>query len=47
MYWGDVPVKKVFRTNVLEDDGEELTIEDKSIEITVKAFEVVTLRLQL
>jgi alpha-mannosidase len=46
--WGKIPVKQVFVTNLLEDDGDELKIaEDESVEITVRVFEVMTLRLQL
>jgi alpha-mannosidase len=46
-----LPVKKVYKTNVLEDDGEELECWGKDgqckIDIEVRAFEVITLRLQL
>ena len=47
--WGKLPVKKVTKVNVLEDDLEEVSIAsgDNSVTIEVKAFEVVTLRLQL
>jgi alpha-mannosidase len=46
--WGDIPVKKVYKTNVLEDDGEELKIiKGQGVEIEVRAFEVATYRLQL
>jgi len=46
--WGDLPVKKVTVTNVLEDDGEELKIVDKNaVDIDVRAFEVYTVRLHL
>ncbi|KAI9710122.1 MAG: Alpha-mannosidase 2C1 [Bogoriella megaspora] len=45
--WGEVPVGKVYRTNLLEDDEEEIEIEDGSIGFEVRAFEVVTFRLQL
>lgn len=41
-------VKKVFKTNILEDDGEEIKIDkDGAFSITVKPFEVATYRLQL
>ncbi|KAI2629734.1 glycoside hydrolase family 38 protein [Hypoxylon sp. NC1633] len=41
-------VKKVFKTNVLEDDGDEIELDkDGAFSITVKPFEVVTYRLQL
>jgi alpha-mannosidase len=40
-------VKKVFRTNILEDDGEELKLKDGAFSITLKPFEVATFRLQL
>ncbi|PQE27187.1 putative alpha-mannosidase protein [Rutstroemia sp. NJR-2017a WRK4] len=40
-------VKRVWKTNLLEDDGEELKIEKGKIDITLKPFEVGTYRLQL
>ena len=42
-----LPVKKVMRTNILEDDGAELQIGDDDAEISLRAFEVATYRLQL
>lgn len=50
-----LPVKKVFKTNLLEDDLEELEFQEvevngettKEIELVLRAFEVVTVRLQL
>ncbi|KAF2234544.1 glycoside hydrolase family 38 protein [Viridothelium virens] len=45
--WGALPVRKVWRTNLLEDDEVEVPTKDKSIEVQVRAFEVVTWRLQL
>src|ERR1700712_5871798 len=46
--WGKIPVKNVYVTNLLEDDGEELKIsKDQTVDVTVRAFEVLTLRLQL
>ncbi|OCT50955.1 Alpha-mannosidase [Cladophialophora carrionii] len=45
-----LPVKKVYETNVLEDDGEEVEMSGKnkiSIAIELRAFEVKTFRLQL
>ncbi|KKY26012.1 putative alpha-mannosidase [Diplodia seriata] len=45
--WGKVPVKKAFKTNLLEDDGEELDVEDGGVEVELRAFEVATFRLQL
>ena len=52
IYWNDkiVPVKKVTRTNLLEDDLSEVELigpEHKSINIKLRAFEVATFRLQL
>lgn len=47
------PVKKVWKTNVLEDDEEELELNSQSaegvvsIDIELRAFEVATFRLQL
>jgi len=40
-------VKKVWKTNVLEDDEEELKIEGGKVNITLRPFEVATYRLQL
>lgn len=43
-----LPVKKVYKTNVLEDDLEELKIRSKNhIDIELRPFEVATYRLQL
>ena len=45
-----LPVKKVYETNVLEDDGEEVEFSGKNkitIPIELRAFEVKTFRLQL
>jgi alpha-mannosidase len=40
-------VKKVWKTNILEDDEDELTIEKGKINITLRPFEVATFRLRL
>jgi alpha-mannosidase len=40
-------VKKVWKTNILEDDEDEITIEEGKINITLRPFEVATFRLQL
>lgn len=40
-------VKKVWKTNLLEDDGEVMEIKDKEVRIELRAFEVATFRLQL
>jgi alpha-mannosidase len=40
-------VKKVFKTNILEDDEEEYKIEDGKVEVKLRPFEVATFRLQL
>jgi len=47
--WGDIPVKKVWKTNLLEDDLDDLKMEGSrdGIEIELRAFEIVTYRLQL
>lgn len=47
--WGVIPVKKAWKTNVLEDDLEEIKIESsgEGIEIELRPFEVATYRLQL
>ncbi|KAF1989593.1 glycoside hydrolase family 38 protein [Aulographum hederae CBS 113979] len=55
--WGGLPVKRVWKTNLLEDDGEEMEVLEEwgremgmgkvgSVEIEVRAFEVATFRLQ-
>ena len=40
-------VKKVWKTNILEDDEEEYKIEKGKVAITLRPFEVATFRLQL
>jgi len=40
-------VKKVWKTNILEDDEEEVKIENGKVDITLRPFEVATFRLQL
>lgn len=40
-------VKKVWKTNLLEDDEEELVIVGGKVEISLRPFEVATFRLQL
>ena len=40
-------VKNVTKTNVLEDDEGEIGLEDGGFDIVLRAFEVVTFRLQL
>lgn len=47
--WGVLPVKKVTKCNVLEDDEDEIQIASngKGVEIEIRAFEVATFRLQL
>lgn len=46
-----LPVKRVWKCNVLEDDGEELQVqslpEGVAVDIELRAFEVATYRLQL
>lgn len=50
-----LPVRKAFQTNILEDDGEEIDVvisqkggkKVANIEVTIRAFEVVTLRLEV
>ena len=45
---GDVlPVMKVAKVNLLEDDGEEMKFEEGKCRIELRAFEVATFRLQL
>jgi alpha-mannosidase len=47
--WGVLPVKKVTKCNVLEDDEDEIQItsDGKGVEIEIRVFEVATFRLQL
>lgn len=47
--WGNIPVKNAWKTNVLEDELEEIKIHSsgEGIEIELRAFEVATYRLQL
>jgi alpha-mannosidase len=47
--WGDLPVKKAVIVNLLEDDLRKLDLssDGKGVQIVVRAFEVLTLRLQL
>lgn len=40
-------VKRAWKTNILEDDGEEVKIEQGKMAVTLKPFEVATFRLQL
>lgn len=40
-------VKKVWKTNILEDDGEVVQFEEGKIKIVLRPFEVATFRLQL
>ncbi|KAI1756730.1 glycoside hydrolase family 38 protein [Xylaria castorea] len=40
-------VKKVFKTNALEDDGDEIDIKDGKFSVALRPFEVATYRLQL
>jgi alpha-mannosidase len=40
-------VKKVWKTNIFEDDGEVVKFENGKVDITLKPFEVATYRLQL
>ncbi|KAI9866465.1 MAG: Glycoside hydrolase, 38 vacuolar alpha mannosidase [Trichoglossum hirsutum] len=42
-----LPVKRVWKTNVLEDDLEEIKVENGEVEIELRAFEVATFRLQM
>ncbi|KAL6715849.1 Glycoside hydrolase, 38 vacuolar alpha mannosidase [Lecanora helva] len=45
---GELEVQRVWKCNLLEDDGEELAIgEEGEVEVELRAFEVATFRLQL
>lgn len=45
---GDVlPVTKIAKVNLLEDEGEEVGFEDGKCKVELRAFEVATFRLQL
>lgn len=45
--WGQIPVRRAFKCNLLEDDLEEFKIKDDGMDIELRAFEVVTYRLVL
>ncbi|KAB8606269.1 hypothetical protein FH972_025898 [Carpinus fangiana] len=47
LHFGELPVKKVVKCNVLEDDGEEVGIKDGGVVVQLRAFEVLTLRLSV
>ena len=47
LQWGELPVKKAWRCNLLEDDLDEMEVGDKGMDIEVRPFEVVSFRLQL
>jgi alpha-mannosidase len=40
-------VKKAWKTNVLEDEGEEIQVEEGGIRILLRPFEVATFRLEV
>jgi len=50
-----LPVKKAFQTNILEDDGDEIDVvvsqragkRTANIDVTLRPFEVATLRLEI
>ncbi len=42
-----LPVKKVWKCNVLEDDEEEIIFKDGKFKLELRAFEIATYRLQL
>lgn len=45
--WGPVPVKAAWRCNLLEDDLERCQFGEEGMDIVVKAFEVVSFRLEI
>ncbi|KAL8243759.1 hypothetical protein R6Q59_010017 [Mikania micrantha] len=47
MIEGHSKIKKAWKTNVLEDDEEELEVQSGGIKIELRAFEVATYRLQV
>ena len=44
---GLLDVKKVEKTNLLEDEGQEVELKEGKCRIELRAFEVATFRLQL
>ncbi|KAJ2968730.1 hypothetical protein NQ176_g9038 [Zarea fungicola] len=42
-----LPVKKAFKTNILEDNEQELTVTNGEVAISLKPFELMSIRLQL
>jgi hypothetical protein len=55
LIFSSLPVKKAFQTNILEDDGDEIDVvvsqrggkKTANIDITLRPFEVATLRLEI
>ncbi|MEM7567996.1 MAG: glycosyl hydrolase-related protein, partial [Pseudomonadota bacterium] len=40
-----VPVARVFVTNLLEEDAEELSVENGAVRLMLKPYQIITLRL--
>jgi alpha-mannosidase len=40
------PVRQALHTNLLEDDGEPLPIDDAGVHFSIKPYEIITIRLQ-
>lgn len=46
-FFHPLPVKSVWKTNLLEDDEQEMRFQCRRVEVELRAFEVATFRLQL
>lgn len=47
LFFHPLPVKRVWKSNLLEDDEHEMKFQDGRVEVELRAFEVATFRLQL
>lgn len=47
LFFNPLPVKDVWKTNLLEDDEQLLKFQSGRVEVELRAFEVATFRLQL
>jgi alpha-mannosidase len=42
-----VPVRAVSQTNLLEEEARPLALRDRAVELSLRAFEVATLRVEV
>lgn len=45
LHFGGIDVKKVFKTNAMEEHGKELKLEDDSVSISLRGFEIATYKI--